>query len=215
MRPLSPLALAALAIFAEGPRHAYDVYSVMRMRREDLVVKLSAGSLYHAINRMESDGLLAPVGTDREGNRPERTTLEITDAGREQLHTQVRDMVATPVKEYPRFPVAMAEAHNLPREEIVGLLQTRIALLEDEYAALRAGADRLAEKKLPRRWWLDTDYVVVVLKTELDWCRNLLTDLRDGTLDWNADYTPTHAPDDRLMFATRLHPTPPRTGETS
>ena len=56
------------------------------------------------------------VGTEREGNRPERTTYEITDAGRDRAAEQHRpDAGPGRPTEYPVFPFALGEAHNLAR----------------------------------------------------------------------------------------------------
>ena len=75
---LTPLAVAALALLAEGPTHPYEMYQLASVRRGDQLVKIKPGSLYHTVSRLEKQELLASIGTDREGNRPERTTYEIT-----------------------------------------------------------------------------------------------------------------------------------------
>ena len=48
---LTPLQFAALAIYAEQPRHPYEVFQEMLKRREDRLVKVRPGTLYHAVNR--------------------------------------------------------------------------------------------------------------------------------------------------------------------
>ena len=49
MSRLSPLALSTLALLTERPMHPYEMYQLMLQRREDRVVKVSAGSLYRAV----------------------------------------------------------------------------------------------------------------------------------------------------------------------
>ena len=71
--------------------------------------------MYHTVGRLERAGLVAEVGVDREGNRPERTTYAVTDAGAAAVTEWVR-------RELPRvdrpaeFRIALAEAHNLDRD---------------------------------------------------------------------------------------------------
>lgn len=208
---LSPLALAALAIFAEGPAHAYEVYSTMRHRREDRTVKLSPGSLYRSINAMAADELLTEVETCREGNRPVRTIFAITDQGRWRLEQQIAELIATPVYEYPRFTVGMAEAHNLPAEEVARLLEQRVAVLDEEIAALMGGIDAVRERKLPTRFWFDVDLTLTATRAERDWCVQVISGLTDGTLDW---VTPAPSHDgDRLdhLTSSPMHPRVPPT----
>ncbi|MGY4719331.1 PadR family transcriptional regulator [Naumannella huperziae] len=211
-RELTPLALAALSIFAERPRHAYDVYQTMLTRREDRNVKLRPGSLYHAINRMVAGGLLAEVGTDRDGGRPERTTYKITPAGRERLAAQLRTMISTPVYEYPAFPVAVGELHNLPADEAVALLRARVGVLEAELDYHDAGDAWMRRAGLPERLWLDNHYIRVMHTAERDWCAALADRIAAGELDWT-DRTPSGlaASCDYERAATPLHPdVPPR-----
>ena len=46
--------------------------------------------MYHTVARLLRAGLIAEVGTDRDGNRPERTTYTLTPAGREALAERQR-----------------------------------------------------------------------------------------------------------------------------
>lgn len=81
MATLTPLAMAALALLAERPMHPYEMYQTLIHRSEDRIVKVRPGSLYHTVARMADQGLARVTGTEREGNRPERTTYEITERG--------------------------------------------------------------------------------------------------------------------------------------
>ncbi len=188
--PLTALAITALATLAEEPRHPYEVFSILRSRREDRTVKLTAGTLYHAIDRLARDGLLEAVGTQREGNRPERTTYSITAAGREALERQVREMLALPAREYPQFPVAVAEASHLPAGEVRELLLARVHILESEIAELDTDIAHLRERALPHRFWLDVDYLRNFHCFERSWCLQRIVELDAGELDWNSPAPP-------------------------
>ena len=85
MARLTPLAVSTLALLAEREMHPYEMYQLMIRRREDRVIKVSAGSLYRAVERLASDRLIAANGIERAGHRPERTVYAITDAGRAEL----------------------------------------------------------------------------------------------------------------------------------
>ena len=135
-RSLGALGIAVLALLVERPMHPYEMFQTLLQRGEDRLLKVRPGSLYHTVDRLAHAGLVHAAGTDREGNRPERTTYEITVAGRGALSDRIAEILGTPDREYPLFPVALAEAHNLPADDVVGLLRKRIAAREADIAEL-------------------------------------------------------------------------------
>lgn len=188
---LNPLGIAALALLAERPMHPYEMFQTLMLRREDRIVKVRPGSLYHAINRLETDGLIRTLGTEREGNRPERTTYAITTAGRDALLATVTEMIAEPVNEYPRFPLAIGEAHNLPLETVVGLLEQRLSLLRAARAEGEGELEGVRARGLPRKFWLDGTYLLAMNAAEIAWISGVLDELRSGALPWeHPDYPP-------------------------
>ncbi|NKX50858.1 PadR family transcriptional regulator, partial [Arthrobacter deserti] len=136
---LTPLGVSALALLAERPMHPYEMYQLLLERWEDRVVKVRPGSLYHTVDRLAGQGYLRATGTRRAGNRPERTTYEITGEGRAILLGHLRELLAVPVNEYPRFPLALSEAHNLPRQTVIELCGQRLGLLRGEAERLDRG----------------------------------------------------------------------------
>lgn len=185
MPPLNPLALAALGLLVERPMHPYEMFQLLMDRSEDRLVKVRRGTLYHAVARLTETGLTEVVGTDRGGNRPERTTYAITAAGRSALDDTVRHQLAEPEPDYPMFPLALAQAHNLPRVEVVTAVNRRIDGLTAELAAYDSGVADAAARDVPRRYLVDADYQRTLRRAELDWLRRFVSDLTDGTIPWH------------------------------
>ncbi|MBT8159073.1 MULTISPECIES: PadR family transcriptional regulator [Arthrobacter] len=181
---LTPLGVAALALLVEAPMHPYEMYQLLMARQEDRLVKVRPGTLYHAVGRLEEAGLVEAAGIDRAGNRPERTTYRITGTGREALTERLQGMLAEPVNEYPSFPHAIAEAHNLPSGVVVELLDQRVASLEQQLDFLHRGEESVVERGIERRFWLDVKYQQSMLRTEIAWIRGFQDELRRGQLPW-------------------------------
>lgn len=177
---LTPLTLAALALLAERPMHPYEMYQLSMQRRDHRLVKIKPGTLYHAVRRLAENGLVAVVGTEREGNRPERTTYAITDAGRDQLQGDVAAMLAEVAAEYPVFPFALGEAHNLPEDEVVRLLTTRLSALRESVGEIEAGIAVVRAKDLPWAYWLQLEYLHAVLLAQATWLESAVADIRAG-----------------------------------
>jgi len=182
--PLTPLGVAALSLLVEEPMHPYEMYQLLMARHEDRLVKIRPGTLYHAVGRLEDQGLVESIGTDREGNRPERTTYRISAVGRQALTQRLQDMLASPVNEYPSFPLAVAEAHNLPAAVVIELLDRRLALLQEQLDFLLAGVAAVLKKDPARKYWIDIQYQQTMLRSEMDWIRGLQDQIRSGELQW-------------------------------
>lgn len=181
---LTPLGVAALSLLVEEPMHPYEMYQLLIARHEDRLIKVRPGTLYHAVGRLEEQGLVAATGTDREGNRPERTTYTISGAGREALTARLQDMLATPANEYPSFPLAISEAYNLPAGVVVELLDRRLEALQQQLDFLDSGEELLRKKGVERKYWVDVQYQQNMLRTEAAWIRSLQDELSNGELPW-------------------------------
>ncbi|HEV7812681.1 MAG TPA: PadR family transcriptional regulator [Leifsonia sp.] len=184
---LTPLGVAALALLMERPMHPYEMYQALVQRSEDRVVKVRPGSLYHTVDRLAGQGLVRATGTEREGNRPERTTYEITEHGGLALSERVTEILATPINEYPEFPLALGESHNLPVETVIQLLRNRVSLLRADLGFMEAGIRALEAKKLPRRYWINVQYTRTLREVEVTWLESLIDDLESGELSWSEE----------------------------
>jgi DNA-binding PadR family transcriptional regulator len=182
---LSTLAIAALGLLNERSMHPYEMFQLLIARGEDKRVKVRPGTLYHTVDRLNEQGLVRAIGTERAGNRPERTTYAITTAGQDALQQWVRDSVAVPVNDYPVFRVAISEMHNLTAGEAITLLQRRIAQLRaDETLAADAFERVVVEREVPERYMLDADYERAVLAAERSWLERLVQRITDKDIDW-------------------------------
>ncbi|MDR6971852.1 PadR family transcriptional regulator [Leifsonia shinshuensis] len=183
-RILTPLAVAALALLAEGPSHPYEMYQTLMLRSEDRLVKVRPGSLYHTVDRLARHGLVRVTGTEREGNRPERTTYAITEEGTLALGERIAEIIGTPVNEYPEFPLALGEAHNLPVGSVVALLRKRIGLIRADIAAYDEGIRTIRAKSVPAMYWVDVRYQRAMAEADVATLEALIDDLESGAISW-------------------------------
>lgn len=180
---LTPLGVMVLALLREDDMHPYEMIRLMRQRRDDRIVSLTNGTMYHTVGRLERGGLLAEVGTDREGNRPERTTYTLTDAGRQVVLDWVR-------REIPRidrpveFRVALAEVHNLERDEAVSLLRERETALAASLELHQGGRAKALAKGVPDQYLIEVEREGILLEAELTWLRELIARVADTDYPW-------------------------------
>jgi DNA-binding PadR family transcriptional regulator len=176
--------LAVLAMLREQSMHPYEMQRVMHQRHTDELLALKRGSLYHAINQLQRDGLIEPIQTSREGRRPERTVYQITPDGEEELGVWMRELLSVPVHEPSQFSAALAFLVHIPPEAALEQLELRAVGLEAGIAAMRA-VERGIAAWIGRLSILELEYQRVLLEAELTWVRSLIDDLRSHKVTWN------------------------------
>lgn len=182
--PLTPLAMAVVELLYERDMHPYEMTQIMRARRVDLRVKLRPGSLYHTVDRLEAQGVIEVVGTQRQGRRPERTVYALTEAGRDVFLEQARAMLATPAQEYPQYPVALSAANELDQADAVAQLRMRVLSLRARIAGDQVVIDHQLAKQLPAMYWIEFDFMHHQRQAELAWTERLIEGLESGRIPW-------------------------------
>ncbi|WP_436526865.1 PadR family transcriptional regulator [Actinoplanes sp. HUAS TT8] len=178
----SPLAMLLLALLVETPMHPYRMQQVIKERGQDQLVNVAQrNSVYQALDRLVREGLARAGETTRESGRPERTVYEVTEEGSATLRRWLVEMLPTPAREFPEFPVALAFLALLAPAETRELLQRRAETVAEKVAAI----DAQAPPGLPRLFLIEDEYRAAMLGAELSWLRGVVADLDNGTLTWD------------------------------
>ncbi len=180
----TPLAMSILSFLRERPMHPYEIKHMMQVRHHDQVFKLSGGSLYSTINRLEAKGLISVLKTEREGKRPERTTYQLTTEGERELLDWLRQGVAAPMQEHSNFGAMIAFLPHLMPSEVLELLEIRIAALKH--------IEQEAELELQNEFWstiasmfkLHARYAAALRQAEIEWITALVADIETGQISW-------------------------------
>jgi DNA-binding PadR family transcriptional regulator len=198
------LALAVLSTVCQKPMHRYEMALTMRAQGKDQDMDIKWGSLYTVVQNMEKHGFLEAIGNTRQGARPERTVYRITEAGLQEMADWTRELISTPQTEHPKFAAGLGVMAALPPDEVIVLLQTRLARLTDTVAAQRAA---LAEngQAVPRLFLVENEYTVAILEAEAAWVRSLLDELTSGShpdlASWQSWHTSGQFPQDLTDLA--------------
>ncbi len=189
----NPLALAVMALLYERPMHPYEMVSVMRERGKHESVRLRYSSLYSVVDALGREGLISPRETVREGRRPERTIYGLTEAGRVEFLSWLRELLRVPVKEYTQFAAGLTFLPAIPPAEALTLLEERVLRLEGEVEAMRARLDAVMDQGLARLFLVETQHELVLREAELAWVRELARKIRNGTLGGMAEWESLHS----------------------
>lgn len=131
--------LLVLGLLGWRPMHGYEIHQYLQASRTDLWASVLPGSIYHALKKMEEEGLVTVQATEQTGHRT-RAIYARTPAGDAEFHRLLRDAWRTP----PRIPpsplyVALGFLDGLPRSEVLAALDEQIAALEAQVAEWDAG----------------------------------------------------------------------------
>jgi PadR family transcriptional regulator, regulatory protein PadR len=90
--PLREPTYFVLTALATGPAHGYRILRAVEEQSGGRV-RMRAGTLYAALDRLERDGHIVLVGTDSDGGPPRRS-FALTDRGRALLRAEVERLQA-------------------------------------------------------------------------------------------------------------------------
>ena len=189
----NPLALAVMVLLYERPMHPYEMAATLRERHKEDSVKLRYGSLYTVIELLVKQGFIAVKKTMREGNRPERTIYVITKAGEAEMRDWLREILSTPVKEYPQFEAGLSLLPALPIHEAADVLETRVQFLKKDIEQVGGSLAQAKAMNLPPLFSIETEYRLAGLKTELLFVEALIGRIRKDGCGFLKEWKKWHA----------------------
>ncbi len=125
---------------AQGPAHGHEIRRLAERIDVENWSDAQVGSIYNALRRLESEGLIEPIRNEQHGRRPTRTIYTITGPGRQEL-ASLRDKLLYDITlPSDPFDVALWVSAAEPTHTLQAAIDRRCKSLQE----LR---DRLAEER--------------------------------------------------------------------
>jgi DNA-binding PadR family transcriptional regulator len=173
------------------PVHGYEVRRELVSWHAETWANVAYGSIYHALSKMCAEGLLEEAATERQGNRPTRTSYRITASGEAEFQRLLRAAWWTTQPTVDPFYAAISFLHCLNRTEAAAALRHRAAELDEELRRHVTSRRSPQAADIPRhmleRWAL----VEERLRVEIGWCANLAERIEAGELYFAGEEQPT------------------------
>jgi DNA-binding PadR family transcriptional regulator len=142
--------LVVLGLLAEEPMHGYDLLERFRARSMGFWVEIGKASVYQALARLESRGLVA--GKDQGGiTGPDRRVFRITRSGRARLSKGLAERFGELEPYEAEGGTALGFAHLLPAAEARAAVAARERAVRDLLEAVRAERTRTSAERGPGR----------------------------------------------------------------
>jgi DNA-binding PadR family transcriptional regulator len=165
------LELATLGLLKEEPKHGYQLSrelsdSIGSFRR------VSFGSLYPTLRRLERDGAVESVqGSSRGGRR--KKVYRITPAGEQMFLRLLQETPHDTQSEDTRFRMRLAFFRYLPPETRVRLLQRRRVALEDRLASIN-GSLQAARRRGDSYTLSLIEHAQAEVRSDISWLDGLI-----------------------------------------
>lgn len=138
---MSSIRLFVLGSLADrGAMHGHALRLLAEEEHIDLWADVAASAIYGVIKRLDHEGLIEEIRTEREGNYPERSVYEITATGLKLLGTLRREGLEDIVMRPDPVDLALARLDPERLDDLAGVVSDR---LERFRRRLSEGEERL------------------------------------------------------------------------
>ncbi|MGW0193098.1 PadR family transcriptional regulator [Nonomuraea sp. NPDC003201] len=143
---MSSTRILILGSLLEGPMNGYGVRRRLESMGTEHWANVAFGSIYHGLNKMAEEGLLAVVEAGKGG----KVVYEITEAGRAEFHRLLLQSWYEIKPIIDPFQVALTFMNRLEKQEILDALRSRMLRLRmyvDSYEHMFGAKQRYGAPK--------------------------------------------------------------------
>jgi hypothetical protein len=105
----------------------------------------------------------------------------------------LREILSSPVKEFPQFEAGLSLLPALPPEQAADVLETRVEFLKKDIEHVMAGLAHAKAIKLPQLFSIETEYRLCTLEAELEFVKNLIERIRKDGCGFLREWKKWHA----------------------
>lgn len=169
--------------------HGHQIRREAQTNRTELWTDIKIGSLYAALSRMATEGVIEAVRTERSGNRPARTIYAITELGRQDLAV-LRDEILREVRLRPDpVDLALQYSTRLGPDAVIAAFTNRRAALQaelDAWQLLHSQAKPYLRGAEP----LSFEHQLIRLDAEISWHDHVIAELPHALAPGDDQETP-------------------------
>ena len=180
---MSSIRLFVLGSLAErGPMHGHALRLLAVEEHIDMWADVAASAIYAAMKRLDADGLIRGVRTEREGNYPERQVYDLTEHGLAALDRIRRESLDHIVMRPDPVDLALARLDEASIAEVRATVEHRVAGLQERLDYEQAHTAEIArhltamEKQIMR-------HPIHRIRGEIAWHQELLEALPELIAD--------------------------------
>ncbi|GGL61085.1 PadR family transcriptional regulator [Sporolactobacillus putidus] len=171
----------------------YEIQQILQTNQSDIWAGILPGSIYHALKKMEKEGLVEVDSVEQTGHRI-KAIYKITEKGQvEYIRLLKESLVENSVILPGTLYTGLAFLHDLPKDEKLRAFKEQKLMIEKELDKLRAG-----QKEKEQYVTLDTiarlqfENMFDHCKLQIDFIQKLIDQMEQmddrQTQSWNKDF---------------------------
>ena len=173
--------LFVLGLIYERDTYGYEIKATAHLWGLERWAQIRDGSIYHAIGKLEEEGLIKERDSEPSPNNRPHYVYCITASGREAFVALLRETCRSAPTEGRGIDFGVAFIRHLPSSERVALLKERHASLRAARASLMAGFDTLHQYESLAPWVpLGMQHSLMRIDAEIEWNLKMI----DAVGDW-------------------------------
>ena len=168
--------LFVLGVLFGKDSHGYEIKETARLWGLPRWADIQEGSIYHALGKLESEGLIRRSSVETSENNRPRYHYRISEAGGESFLSLLRETCRTAPVEKRDIDIALAFLDFLAPDERIGLLEERLSGLKEQRSEMIERQHRTHQSFPDLHPWVDTgvDHSLGRIDFEIEWNSSLL-----------------------------------------
>ena len=131
--------LMVLGCLMQWPMSGYQIQLILQVSQTEQWAGILPGSVYHALKKLEKEGMVVLKGTEITGNRL-KSIYEITPTGKNEFSNLLREAWQKPCLHFPSgIYGAVSFLDDTQLKEVLPLIDQQIGILKNELEEWNAG----------------------------------------------------------------------------
>jgi DNA-binding PadR family transcriptional regulator len=167
--------LFVLGLVNTGETYGYEIKATAHLWGLERWAQIRDGSIYHALAKLEEEGLIEERRAEQSDNNRPRYVYSITDRGHEEFLKLLRETLSASPYEGRSIDLGLAFLTHLPPEERIALLNERQDRLHRARADLLQGFQNVSRyENLPAWVPVGMQHSLGRIEFEIEWNRQLI-----------------------------------------
>lgn len=170
--------LIVLGLLRMKPLSGYEIQQILQTSQTDLWAGILPGSIYHALKKMDKEGLIAVDNLEKTGHRI-KAIYKITELGEVEFYQLLKSSLREKSVHLPSTLYSgLSFIHELPLDEKLEALQNQKSMLENELEILKIGQEtKEAHVKLDELLIMQFDNMYAHYELQIDFLQKLIIHL--------------------------------------
>ena len=174
--------LVLLGLLQDKPLHGYEIKHIIEEHMGDWT-NIAFGSIYFALSKLNEEGFVEKSSEEKVGNRPSRNIYRITEKGKKEFISLLKEIWQKFEREYYPLDIALAFSQALSKDEVKGYIKKRIEILEEITAHLKEHKkEQLGKEEMPKSAKAVFSHSEHHIKAELNWLNELIIEVEKGEI---------------------------------